>query len=631
MNKVTWWDRVKYAFDNTLAQGPIALVGWLGVASAVMVAVATLIVWLFGAAYDMSLPIVFWNVLFQALTPGPIDFSAGSWFFVLIMLIVALGGIFIVSILVGVLTTGIEDRLQLLRKGRSRVLEADHSVILGWNEHIFTIVPELVIANENRSRPCIVVMGNKDKVEMEDEIRDKVGPTGKTRIVCRSGDPIDIMDLEIVSLNTARSILVLAPEDDDDPDASVIKTLLAIVNHPQRRPEPYRIVAEIHDEANLDAARLVGGEEVELVLVGRLTSYIVAQTCRRSGLSIVYTELLNFEGDEIYFKNEPGLTGKSFGEALMAYEDSTVMGLRPKGGHPVLNPPMDTILKDGDQLIAISADDDTLKLSGRKDFEINSAAIRQERPEALRPERTLILGWNWRAPIVISELENYVAPGSAVMVVADDATLAEQIEPLRAGLKNQQLEFRIENTTDAHQLEQLGLDSYQHVIVLSYSDRLPMQKADARTLITLLHLREIGRKMGKRFSIVSEMLDKRNRDLAEVTHADDFIVSGKLSSLLLAQIMENHELHAVFAGMLSSEGAEIYLKPAGDYVKPGVALNFYTVMEAVRRQNGVAIGYRVQALSNDAGKSYGVVINPNKSESITFAEDDRIIVLAETE
>lgn len=58
-------------------------------------------------------------------------------------------------------------------------------------------------------------------------------------------------------------------------------------------------------------------------------------------------------------------------------------------------------------------------------------------------------------------------------------------------------------------------------------------------------------------------------------------------------------------------------------------MNFYTVVEAARRRNEVAIGYRIIAQSDDTSKADGVVINPNKSDNITFSEWDRIIVLAE--
>ncbi len=49
-------------------------------------------------------------------------------------------------------------------------------------------------------------------------------------------------------------------------------------------------------------------------------------------LRAVYTELLDFEGDEIYTLPVPELTGKTFGEALFAFETSTLIGVMPRGG-----------------------------------------------------------------------------------------------------------------------------------------------------------------------------------------------------------------------------------------------------------------------------------------------------------
>jgi len=173
------------------------------------------------------------------------------------------------------------------------------------------------------------------------------------------------------------------------------------------------------------------------------------------------------------------------------------------------------------------------------------------------------------------------------------------------------------------------VNSYNQVIILCYSDLLDQQAADARTLITLLHLRDIAEKTGGKFRVVSEMLDVRNRELAEVTRADDFIVSNKLVSLILAQVSENKELNAVFADIFDPEGSEIYLKPAGNYVALGQPISFYTVVEAARRRGEVAIGYRQHVFAEDATKAHGVVVNPDKSNSIAFEPDDRIIVLAE--
>jgi hypothetical protein len=114
-----------------------------------------------------------------------------------------------------------------------------------------------------------------------------------------------------------------------------------------------------------------------------------------------------------------------------------------------------------------------------------------------------------------------------------------------------------------------------------------------------------------------------------VTRADDFIVSDRLTSLLLSQVSENKWLNAVFTDLFDPKGSEVYLKPVASYVATGRSVNFYTVVEAARRRGEVAVGYRLKGDAADASRAYGVVVNPDKSTQVTFDPDDRIIVLAE--
>lgn len=217
-----------------------------------------------------------------------------------------------------------------------------------------------------------------------------------------------------------------------------------------------------------------------------------------------------------------------------------------------------------------------------------------------------------------------VSPELAGAEVAEEA-----IAGSKGALANETVTVVTGDTTDRRTLDQLGADGYQHVLVLAYSDTLDPQEADARTLVTLLHLRNIADKGGHPFSIVSEMMDMRNRQLAEVTRADDFVVSSKLVALMLSQLSENRELEPVFRDLFDPEGVEIYVKPAEDYVVLGRAANYYTVLEAALRRGETALGYRLHAEAGEAAKSYGVHLNPAKSQRVAFAEGDRIIVLAE--
>jgi Trk K+ transport system NAD-binding subunit len=445
------------------------------------------------------------------------------------------------------------------------------------------------------------------------------------RVVCRTGSPLDLDDLDIANPQTSKSIIVLSPTD-DDPDSQVIKTVLALTNGSRRRKDPYHIVAVIRDDKNMEAARLVGGSEAQYIEATDTIARLIAQACRQTGLSVVYTELLDFDGDEIYMKEEPALVGKTFGDCLAGYEKCAVMGLLTAGGAKV-NPPMSTIIQAGDKVILVAEDDSTVKLSPTAPPAPDESAIMTVPPVEAPPERILIMGWNDHAAAIINELDNYVASGSLVTVVANLPRAAQDIDRICAGCKNLEIKFQEGDTTDRHTLDALKPDEYQHIIVLCYSDSLDPQRADARTLVTLLHLRDIEKQVGERFSIVSEMLDDRNRELAEVTQTDDFIVSDKLISLMLSQTSENKHLKAVFADLFDSAGSEIYVKPATDYVAPGKPVTFYTVLAAARRRGQCAIGYMLTSSAN--GQHAGVVVNPAKSTTITFSPADRVVVLAE--
>ncbi len=608
-----------------MARGTRALIIGLAIASTTLVLVAAVILTVMESGSDILGQA--WQSFLHTIDSGYIEnTSSESVGAIGVKLIVTLGGLFVVAILIGIIATGIQTKLEELRKGRSRVIESDHVVILGWNQQIFSILSELIEANSNRRGATVAILADMDKVEMEDAIRTRIPHTRGTRIVCRSGDAIDLAELEVVNVQTSRAIIVLAPPS-EDPDADVLKVLLAIVNDPQRRTAPYHVVAEMREQRNLEVAYMVGKDEVQMVLIGDIIARITAQTCRQPGLSVVYTELLDFEGDEIYTLPVPELAGRTFGDALLAFETSTLIGLMQHGGAPVLNPPMDTVIGPDDKLVVISQDDDTIHVAtpGIPDLD----ALADNPTHVRKPERTLILGWNWRTPLIVRELDNYVVKGSEVVVVADDDSPRAELERLSGIAQNQTVTFQVGDTTDRRLLDSLQITGFQHVIILAYSDKLDVQRSDGRTLITLLHLRDIADKTGHQFSIVSEMLDLRNRALAEVTRADDFIVSDRLVSLYLSQVAENRDLAAVFANLFDAAGSEVYVRAATEYVDLDKPISFYTVVEGARQRNEVAIGYRLRAQFTDSSHAYGVVVNPPKNTTISFTAGDRIIVLAE--
>ena len=236
----------------------------------------------------------------------------------------------------------------------------------------------------------------------------------------------------------------------------------------------------------------------------------------------------------------------------------------------------------------------------------------------------MLIGWNSRAPIVLRELDKYAPPGSVLTVVSSFG------DPVVPRLTNLAVTVFPASTTDRATLEAHVVAGLDQVIVLCYSDHLEAQAADARTLVTLLHVRDILARLESATAVVTEMIDDRNRVLAQVAHVDDVVVSGEIVSLLVTQLSEDRRLEHVFAQLLGDEGSEIYLKPAEWYAEPGAEVNFATVVAGAVRRGETAIGYKSEALGGDDVSGFGVVVNPAKSRTFSVLPGDRVVVLADS-
>jgi len=628
---------LRYRFDNAMAKGVGAQILLLAAFTLVIVLVTVVLLMAFGvvpqddAGHKDSVAMLSWKSLMHTMDAGTLGGDGGSWTFLLIFLFATLGGLFVVSALIGVLNQGFGTMLEKLRRGKSEVIETQHTVILGWGPKIFTLLSELSEANKNVRNACVVILADRDKVEMDAEIASAM--KGKRmRVVTRSGSTMSLEDVALVGLGSCKSVIVLAPERDSagqplaphESDTVVLKTLLAVSK--VGAGTKLHIVAEIYDERTEAVARLVVGEDAAIILAAPLVSRLLVQTGRQSGLSVVYTELLDFGGVEMYVTEEPKLVGKTFRDAVFAYGTSTLMGLIARDGEMLLPPASDHVIAAGDRIIVISEDDDTIVMDGAG--EIEEAVVLPAKPPAERKaERTLILGTSRRLPIVLRELDNYVAPGSETFVVGEaggDAAPPGALEQL----KNMKVTIATGDITDRDLLTSLNVTNFNHILVLSEVEGRTQDMADARTTVTLLFLRELCRVAGKKIPITSEILEIQSRDLAAVAEADDFIVSNTLVSLMVSQVAENKHLTKVFDDLFTAGGYELYLKPITDYVKPGDA-SFGTVTESALRRSEIAIGYRLASQAKDKGAGYGVVVSPNKRSKVTFGANDRVIVLAD--
>jgi Castor and Pollux protein voltage-gated ion channel component/calcium-activated potassium channel-like protein len=622
---------LRYRFDNLMSRGVSAQIGLLGLLTLALILITVIAVFITnsGPSEGRSFGLMMWRAVTHTLDPGTLGNDAlDDIVFLLIMLFVTLGGIFIVSALIGVLNQGFGSMIERLRRGRSVVMEKDHTVILGWTPKIHTLLRELAVANANQKQATVVILADRDKVDMDAEVAPTIRRT-HLRVVTRTGNPMTTADLALVSLEASKAVIALAPEMHENGDALaphesdtvVLKELLAIAKSVPMCGKLH-VVAEIFDEKTADVARMVAGEKAGLILASPLISRLLVQTGRQSGLSVVYTELLDFAGSEMYMQREPALVGVTFRDALFRYGTSSLIGVRTADGQTLVPPDFDRVFAAGDEVIAISEDDDTVVLDGAPPKIPQGVLVEPPQREVEEPERTLVLGAGVRLERVLSELDKYVAVGSSAHVVA------EAIPERLPAFVNMTLTTRIGDLTDRRVLDSLDVTSFDHILVLSEVMGRTQEMADARTTVTLLHLRDLERLSGKKVPITSEILDINNRDLATVAEADDFIVSNTLVSLMVSQIAENPHLIEVFDTLFDPSGYEIYLKPATHFVEAG-EYEFGVMVEAAARRKQMAIGYRLAKSANDPTASFGVCINPAKTTKVRLGAADKLIVVAE--
>lgn len=614
MKKRSFKQIIKYRFDNIMSRGTIALIGLLCGATALLVCIAGLICLIIGVEAGIGETI--WLSFMHALDPGTITTDTLENIpYVALQTLVTICGIFISSILIGIISSGLERKLTNLRKGTSIVIEDGHTVILGFNDNIYTLINELIGANENQKDGCIVVVGEEEKEVMEDAISARFPDTKTTRIICRSGSPCEPHILERCSAETSKSIII---NEYNDPQS--IKIILALTAYLKDKelthPNLYFTVA-INDAQNVEAARIAGEGRAEVIFANDAISRIIAHTCRQPGLSQVLVELFDYDGDELYFEDVKELRGLTFKETLNRFDKAVVFGIRNDSG-TYMNPPMDTVITEDDKLILLEDDDGSFEVTGIPVIE--EEMIVKEIPERKINETDdlLVLGSNLMLPSILKEYDCYVDDGTRVVIVTE-----EDLDLSQENYRHISPEIRVETNVNRRRMEELLTEDLDNVLILSNKE-LDAEEADARTLLSLIYLWDIIKKRKHRVSITSEMRRTVNQRLATQSRSDDFVIGSNIVNLLMTQIAENRELTALFEDILDEEGSELYMKPMENYIQLNVPVDFYTITESASRQSHIAVGYK-KIIDGEML----IVTNPSKKEKVTFVEGDLLIVVAE--
>ena len=349
--------RFRYWFEESAKRGMPTLVGWLMLAWVIVIFLTATTVVLLApedSGENGGWVGVLWESLLRAIDPGTMGGDRGSAAFLAIMLAVTLSGIFLVSALISVLTAGLQTTFDRIRGGRSPIVESQHVVVLGWSDQIYLVLSELTKFAESTERMTVAILAEVPHTRAEDEIRSRLGGLGKLRVILRTGSPRKAYDIEIVSPRTARAIIIL-PREGSNTDVETIKSLL-LLNHLEKTSGLPPVVACVKKSANLDAARMTGGHGAHIVDSDDLAVRLLTIAYREPGLSTVCSDLLDFDGSEIYLTPFDSAVSISYAGMLKSLETGCPIGIRRSNGDVLLNPPAAESVNNGDRIILIAED-----------------------------------------------------------------------------------------------------------------------------------------------------------------------------------------------------------------------------------------------------------------------------------
>ena len=342
VTKVSIGKRLRYAIDNSFGRsGVFALYMLIAIAiisSLIVIIKYTLFMLPFlltpetaplGAMNFETFWMSFASVLGKAGEPSWAERIVGVLYW---LLGVASGGI-VTGFIVGMITAALTE----IKKGRSPIIAQNHTLILGWSNRIFPILKELEEAGKNlRRKPTVVIFSGKTREWMEQQIKNNAGALKGLDLVTRTADLNSLGELKRANIGSSKSIIIL--DETSGSDAGVVNLVFA--TKALNPNSGLKLIAEIDDKNVANSLSVSTKGQVIPVRSHDIIARVTAQASRQPGLAAVILDLLDFGGDEIYFQQVPALAGKTYKDAVLSFNEASVIGIAHADGTVELNPKM---------------------------------------------------------------------------------------------------------------------------------------------------------------------------------------------------------------------------------------------------------------------------------------------------
>jgi voltage-gated potassium channel len=297
-----------------------------------------------------------WWSLYALVAGEPVLGQPTTFFGRLLALLVMLCGLGFFAMFTGIISAAMVSRLSRRMEVKEMALEdvVDHVLICGWNRLAIRVLEELNSDRQLRSKPIVLVN--------ELESPPDLGPLNllQERLFFVRGDHTKVDVLVKAGAERATIAILLADETgartDQDRDA---RTVLAALTIEKLNNKIFTCV-ELLNRENREHLAMIGVEEI--VVPSEYAGRIIAAASRTRGLVSMFDELLTSRyGNQFYKTYLPtawiGKTVSWAHQEMKERYNAVLLSIERRdisGCHVQVNPPPETLLATGDQLIFIA-------------------------------------------------------------------------------------------------------------------------------------------------------------------------------------------------------------------------------------------------------------------------------------
>jgi len=565
--------------------------------------------------------------------------------------------------------------MDILKQVYSKIVLNDHVVILGFGVKTLFLVKELALDNFNSGRTLqLVILDSADRFEMSRTLHlflaKYEGLSKSIRVTTWSGDCQESDDLLRISVCAAKTVFVLGEGEAQAADQSVLRTILAIQGLPYQCKG--KIVAEVAVPENLAILQAIGGDRIIGILARDMINNVVALNAVLPKIGTLWTDLMQFAGNEIYSFHDPQHIGCRFGDLEATAANAIFIGIYEANGCVRICPSDDYVIQPSDEVLAISDDDHLDKVDppsvGNLDNYVSPTLLNLSDEEYAYKRNVnshgdkviCLVGWPSDLPDMVMHMSKLVGSGSELFVLSpmtfknrrrrlldanlleaqstavpiDDNVTAITHEMLRiptSKLPNLRVHHVVGSPVVPHQLggeeSQMPMKDADAILILADDEAEEAIESDSVVLTAMMHLTQGGLMGDSTIKPVCEVSDWRSERIVRKNEllktSATFVKTAELETGLFALCAHNPLTAKIIRHLvqLEPDTSGFCEMSATVFVFVGSSLTFNEMSAIVKRKSEILVGYSL-SIGPD------IVLNPqDKNKKITWTESDVLLIL----